>query len=146
MPRCCSRFTSISRCAAKGLPRGAGSAVAAVTARRCDCPTSCCRFPTFNEGALVERAIANAIRLDWPADKLHIQICDDSTDNTTEIARAAAARAVALGFDVAVLSPRRPRRISRPAHCKLRWCRRPISISPFSTSTSSRRRIFCGAA
>ena len=60
------------------------------------------QIPTFNEGALVERAIANAMRLDWPVAKLHIQICDDSTDNTTEIARAAAARAVAQGFDVAV--------------------------------------------
>src|SRR5690348_7875062 len=56
------------------------------------------QIPAFNEGAIVERAIANAMRLDWPKAKLHVQICDDSTDGTTEMARAAAARAVALGF------------------------------------------------
>jgi cellulose synthase/poly-beta-1,6-N-acetylglucosamine synthase-like glycosyltransferase len=56
-----------------------------------------------NDGALVERAIGSAVRLDWPRDKLHIQICDDSDDTTTEIARAAVAPLAASGFDIAVL-------------------------------------------
>jgi cellulose synthase/poly-beta-1,6-N-acetylglucosamine synthase-like glycosyltransferase len=60
------------------------------------------QIPTFNEGRIVERSIANAMTLDWPKSKLHVQLCDDSTDDTTDIARAAAARAVAQGFDVAV--------------------------------------------
>jgi cellulose synthase/poly-beta-1,6-N-acetylglucosamine synthase-like glycosyltransferase len=60
------------------------------------------QIPTFNEGALVERSIENAMRLDWPRDRLHIQICDDSIDGTTAIARAAAERAAARGFDVTV--------------------------------------------
>jgi len=67
-----------------------------------DLPHVVLQIPSFNEGAMVERAIANAMNLDWPKDRLHVQICDDSTDDTTEIARAAAARAVAQGFDVAV--------------------------------------------
>jgi len=61
------------------------------------------QIPSFNEGPIVERGIANATKLDWPKSKLHIQVCDDSTDHTTEIARAAAARAVAEGFDVEVI-------------------------------------------
>jgi cellulose synthase/poly-beta-1,6-N-acetylglucosamine synthase-like glycosyltransferase len=61
------------------------------------------QIPSFNEGAIVERSIANAARLDWPKDKLHIQVCDDSTDATTEFARVAAARVRARGLDVVVL-------------------------------------------
>lgn len=60
------------------------------------------QIPSFNEGAIVERGIANAMNLDWPKNKLHIQVCDDSTDQTTDIARAAAAKAMAQGFDVKV--------------------------------------------
>jgi cellulose synthase/poly-beta-1,6-N-acetylglucosamine synthase-like glycosyltransferase len=67
------------------------------------------QIPSFNEGPIVERGIANAMKLDWPKDKLHIQVCDDSTDRTTDIARAAAAKAVAQGFDVKVYH-----RIQRP--------------------------------
>jgi cellulose synthase/poly-beta-1,6-N-acetylglucosamine synthase-like glycosyltransferase len=51
----------------------------------------------------VERAVAGAAQLDWPRDKLHVQVCDDSTDGTTELARAAAERANAAGVDVAVI-------------------------------------------
>jgi cellulose synthase/poly-beta-1,6-N-acetylglucosamine synthase-like glycosyltransferase len=61
------------------------------------------QVPTFNEGAIVERAIASCARLDWPPDKLHVQVCDDSTDETTALALAAAQRAAACGLDVAVL-------------------------------------------
>ena len=61
------------------------------------------QIPTFNEGAIVDRAIASATRLDWPRDKLQIQVCDDSTDHTTQLARAAAQRAVEAGFDVTVI-------------------------------------------
>ena len=61
------------------------------------------QIPSFNEGRIVERGIAAAAELDWPKDKLHIQICDDSTDDTTEIARKAAQRAAASGVNVAVL-------------------------------------------
>jgi len=49
------------------------------------------QIPSFNEGAVVRRGVEAAARLDWPRDKLHIQILDDSTDETAEIARAVAA-------------------------------------------------------
>ena len=53
-----------------------------------------------NEGAVVTRAIRAAAQLDWPRDKLHIQICDDSDNDTTALARAAIAPVAQSGIDV----------------------------------------------
>lgn len=61
------------------------------------------QVPVFNESAVVERAIASLAQLDWPGDKLHIQLCDDSTDETTALARAAAERVSASGINVDVV-------------------------------------------
>lgn len=48
------------------------------------------QIPVFNEGALVERSADALMRLDWPRDRLCVQILDDSTDNTPAHVRAAA--------------------------------------------------------
>jgi cellulose synthase/poly-beta-1,6-N-acetylglucosamine synthase-like glycosyltransferase len=61
------------------------------------------QIPSFNEGPVVRRGVEAAAKLDWPRDKLHIQILDDSTDETAEIARAVAADLRAQGFDVVAL-------------------------------------------
>ena len=61
------------------------------------------QIPTYNEGALVARALDAAIALDWPRDKLHIQVLDDSTDGSTVIARREAQIRRALGFDIDVI-------------------------------------------
>ncbi len=61
------------------------------------------QLPTFNEGEVVRRAVANAVGLDWPRDKLHVQVCDDSTDGTTEVAEEAARQAREEGYDVTVV-------------------------------------------
>jgi cellulose synthase/poly-beta-1,6-N-acetylglucosamine synthase-like glycosyltransferase len=61
------------------------------------------QIPSFNEGLVVRRGVEAAARLDWPRDKLHIQILDDSTDETAEIARAVAAELRAKGFDIVAL-------------------------------------------
>ena len=42
-------------------------------------------------------------RLDWPRDKLHIQVLDDSTDETAELARTVVAELKAKGFDIVAL-------------------------------------------
>jgi cellulose synthase/poly-beta-1,6-N-acetylglucosamine synthase-like glycosyltransferase len=44
------------------------------------------QLPIYNERFVVERLIAAAVQLDYPADRLQIQVLDDSTDDTTEIA------------------------------------------------------------
>ena len=61
------------------------------------------QIPSFNEGPVVRRGVEAAARLDWPRDKLHIQILDDSTDATAEIARTVAAELRAEGFDIVAL-------------------------------------------
>jgi cellulose synthase/poly-beta-1,6-N-acetylglucosamine synthase-like glycosyltransferase len=61
------------------------------------------QIPSFNEGPVVRRGVEAAARLDWPRDRLHIQILDDSTDETAEIARAVTAELRAKGFDVVAL-------------------------------------------
>jgi cellulose synthase/poly-beta-1,6-N-acetylglucosamine synthase-like glycosyltransferase len=61
------------------------------------------QIPSFNEGTVVRRGVEAAARLDWPRDKLHIQILDDSTDETAEIARAVAAELRAQGMDIVAL-------------------------------------------
>jgi cellulose synthase/poly-beta-1,6-N-acetylglucosamine synthase-like glycosyltransferase len=61
------------------------------------------QIPSFNEGPVVRRGVEAAARLDWPRDKLHIQILDDSTDATAEIARTVAAELSAQGFDIVAL-------------------------------------------
>lgn len=58
---------------------------------------------SYNEGHLVKRALQAAARLDWPRDRLHIQLLDDSTDGTLAAGHAAAAELQAAGVDVVVL-------------------------------------------
>jgi cellulose synthase/poly-beta-1,6-N-acetylglucosamine synthase-like glycosyltransferase len=45
------------------------------------------QLPLFNEQYVVERIIKGAIAIDYPKDKLEIQVLDDSTDETLEISR-----------------------------------------------------------
>jgi cellulose synthase/poly-beta-1,6-N-acetylglucosamine synthase-like glycosyltransferase len=58
------------------------------------------QLPIYNEVYVVERLVSSAARLDYPRGLLQIQILDDSTDETREVARATAARLSAQGFDV----------------------------------------------
>ena len=46
------------------------------------------QLPIYNEPLVVERLIDAAAALDYPRDRLHIQVLDDSTDQTSELARA----------------------------------------------------------
>ena len=66
------------------------------------------QLPIYNEARVVERLIAAAARLDYPADRLEIQVLDDSTDETGARAAAAVAHHRARGVDLHHL--RRPRR------------------------------------
>ena len=60
------------------------------------------QLPIFNERNVVERLINAACELDWPRDRLQIQVLDDSTDDTAELARALASRWAARGLTVEV--------------------------------------------
>jgi cellulose synthase/poly-beta-1,6-N-acetylglucosamine synthase-like glycosyltransferase len=61
------------------------------------------QIPSFNEGPVLRRGVEAAAALDWPRDKLHIQILDDSTDETAELARTVAAELRGRGCDVVAL-------------------------------------------
>ena len=58
---------------------------------------------SYNEGDLVRRALQAVALLDWPRDRLHIQLLDDSTDDTLVIARASVVELQAAGVDVVLL-------------------------------------------
>jgi cellulose synthase/poly-beta-1,6-N-acetylglucosamine synthase-like glycosyltransferase len=53
----------------------------------------------FNEMYVAERLLESVAALDYPKDKLEIQVLDDSTDETTNIARAKVEELVERGFD-----------------------------------------------
>lgn len=58
------------------------------------------QLPLFNEMYVVERLLEACVNLDYPKDRLEIQVLDDSTDETTGIARAAVERYAAQGIDI----------------------------------------------
>jgi cellulose synthase/poly-beta-1,6-N-acetylglucosamine synthase-like glycosyltransferase len=66
-------------------------------------PSVLVQIPTFNEGALVTRILGAVAALDWPRDKLHIQVLDDSTDESAELARLAVEDYRRRGHDVVLL-------------------------------------------
>jgi cellulose synthase/poly-beta-1,6-N-acetylglucosamine synthase-like glycosyltransferase len=45
------------------------------------------QLPIFNEKYTVERLLQSVTRLDYPADRLQIQVLDDSTDDTVDLVR-----------------------------------------------------------
>ena len=61
------------------------------------------QLPVYNEGGIVKRAIKAAAALDWPKDKLHIQVCDDSTDDTARFAHEAMKELAGSGVDIWVM-------------------------------------------
>ncbi|MGQ0582718.1 MAG: glycosyltransferase [Reyranella sp.] len=65
-----------------------------------DLPRVLVQIPVYNEPLVVERAVAAAAALDWPSDRLTIQLLDDSTDITSDIAVHAVARLRRAGLDV----------------------------------------------
>jgi cellulose synthase/poly-beta-1,6-N-acetylglucosamine synthase-like glycosyltransferase len=61
------------------------------------------QLPIFNEQYVVDRLLDAVCRLDYPKDKLDIQLLDDSTDETVEVARLLVERYATLGYPVAYL-------------------------------------------
>jgi cellulose synthase/poly-beta-1,6-N-acetylglucosamine synthase-like glycosyltransferase len=68
-----------------------------------DWPAVTVQLPIYNERHVVERLIDAAANLDYPADRLTVQVLDDSTDDTTALAEARAAYHRGRGLDVRVL-------------------------------------------
>ena len=74
-------------------------------------PTVTVQLPVFNERAVVERVIDAAAGLHYAAGRLSIQVLDDSTDDTSSLARARVAHHRAHGVDIV-----HHHRAQRPGH------------------------------
>jgi len=61
------------------------------------------QLPIYNEMYVVDRLVQAVCRIDYPRDLLEIQVLDDSTDETQEIARLVVQRYANLGFDISYL-------------------------------------------
>ncbi len=58
------------------------------------------QLPIFNERYVIERLVEAVSRFDYPHELLDVQVLDDSTDETREVARACVERFQALGMPI----------------------------------------------
>jgi cellulose synthase/poly-beta-1,6-N-acetylglucosamine synthase-like glycosyltransferase len=72
-------------------------------ARFQELPPVTVQLPMFNERYVAERIISQACAIDYPRDRLEIQVLDDSTDDTRQIAQAAVERMRAAGHNIVYL-------------------------------------------
>jgi cellulose synthase/poly-beta-1,6-N-acetylglucosamine synthase-like glycosyltransferase len=58
------------------------------------------QLPTFNEQFVIDRLVDAICKMEYPREKLDIQVLDDSTDETVEIAHSVVQRYSALGYPI----------------------------------------------
>jgi cellulose synthase/poly-beta-1,6-N-acetylglucosamine synthase-like glycosyltransferase len=58
------------------------------------------QLPIYNERYVIERLIETVAQFDYPRDKIEIQVLDDSTDETQEVARNCVERHQSLGLSI----------------------------------------------
>jgi cellulose synthase/poly-beta-1,6-N-acetylglucosamine synthase-like glycosyltransferase len=71
--------------------------------RFAELPRITVQLPIFNEQYVIDRLIDACCRLDYPSDRLEIQVLDDSTDETQEVAGGLVERYRALGHNIVYL-------------------------------------------
>ena len=69
--------------------------------RFADLPRVTVQLPIFNEQFVIDRLVDAVCKMDYPREKLDIQVLDDSTDETVEVANAVVQRYAALGYPIA---------------------------------------------
>ncbi|MCX7736618.1 MAG: glycosyltransferase [Candidatus Kapabacteria bacterium] len=65
-----------------------------------DLPKVTIQLPMFNEMYVIERLIRSVCNINYPKDKLEIQVLDDSTDETVDIAQKLVNEYRQKGFDI----------------------------------------------
>ncbi|MBM75870.1 MAG: glycosyl transferase family 2 [Proteobacteria bacterium] len=60
----------------------------------------CIQLPIYNEHNVVERLLEHVLQINWPKTKLHIQVLDDSTDQTSQTVKQAVLKYQAQGFSI----------------------------------------------
>src|SRR5260221_4937113 len=68
-------------------------------------PSVTVQLPIFNEQYVIDRLVDAVCKLDYPKDKLDIQVLDDSTDETVEVAGAGGGRYSAVGKPIHLIPP-----------------------------------------
>src|SRR5690349_7207836 len=63
-------------------------------------PVVTVQLPLYNEMYVADRLIDAVCRIDYPRDRIEIQVLDDSTDETRSIAESAVRRFAAEGLDI----------------------------------------------
>jgi len=63
-------------------------------------PAVTIQLPIYNEMYVADRLIDAVCQIDYPRDRLEIQVLDDSTDETTSVAERAVRRNAAQGIDI----------------------------------------------
>jgi len=66
-------------------------------------PKVCVQLPVHNEPAAVAQAIDSLCALDWPLDRLEVMVLDDSTDETSAIAKQKVDTWVEQGLNARIL-------------------------------------------
>jgi cellulose synthase/poly-beta-1,6-N-acetylglucosamine synthase-like glycosyltransferase len=75
------------------------------------------QLPIFNEKYVVERLIDRVVNIRYPRRLLEIQVLDDSTDDTTDIARRKCEEKRKQGYNIRYIH-RATGRVSRPERSK----------------------------
>jgi cellulose synthase/poly-beta-1,6-N-acetylglucosamine synthase-like glycosyltransferase len=73
---------------------------AVVPASESEWPSVTIQLPMYNERYVVERLLEETLKMDYPKDKLQIQVLDDSTDDTHPFTEALVERYQALGYNI----------------------------------------------
>ncbi len=66
-------------------------------------PTLTVQLPTFNEVYVIERLIDAVAKMEYPRDRFQIQVLDDSTDDTTEVAARKVEEWSRRGLDIELI-------------------------------------------
>jgi len=75
----------------------------AAASRFAELPVVTVQLPIYNEIHVVERLLKAISEIDYPRDKLEIQVLDDSTDETRSMTERTVAKLRARGYDAVVL-------------------------------------------
>jgi cellulose synthase/poly-beta-1,6-N-acetylglucosamine synthase-like glycosyltransferase len=70
------------------------------TEKFAELPRVTVQLPIFNEQYVVDRLLQAVCRLDYPREKLEIQVLDDSTDETVNVARGLAEHYASQGYSI----------------------------------------------
>lgn len=84
----------------RGTAKKAAPVAAAPIPPQSDWPFITVQLPIFNERFVAERVIRAAAALEWPRDRLQIQVLDDSTDDTADLTAGIVRELREAGFDI----------------------------------------------